>query len=221
MIVLWVYTIAIWSNHHLFRPFSSSTGRNHSSSFDAEKQSVTAAAAGREPVTILSVVDDSYLDMAENLFETSIKKHGLVDRHVFASIGTNRTCRAFREIGANCVQEIADAGATSFSEFGTVSFRRKTMSKVELALRILEQNISVFVVDLDIVFFRDPMSYLTSACPMQDCDIVAQFNDGLEGVNTGFYLARPTSVVVSSFLLAINEPKYNNFCDDQVLLNRI
>ena len=56
---------------------------------------------------------------------------------------------------------------------------------------------------------------------MQDCDIVVQFNDGLEGVNTGCYLARPTPAVVSSVLLAISESKYTNFSDDQDLLNRI
>ena len=85
VIVVWVDTIAIWSHHHLFRPFSSSTERRHSS-FDAEKQFVTGPAAGWEAVTMLSVVDNTYLDMAENLFETSIKKHGLVDRHVFVSV---------------------------------------------------------------------------------------------------------------------------------------
>ena len=226
VIVVCISTFAYWSHYHLQQRItalkqmknSSSTGRSHWS-FDAAIRSIAAAAVESQAVMMLSVVDDSYLDMAENLFETSIKKHGHVDRHVFFSIGGNRTCQALREIGANCVQEFVDAAATSASDFGTAGFRRKVIRKVDLALRVLERNISVFVVDLDIVFFRDPMPYLTNACLVLDCDIVAQL-DYVNGImNTGFYLARPTPAVISRFLIAINTTK--KFRDDQDLLNRI
>ena len=67
-------------------------------------------------VVMLTVVDGSVPDMAENLQETAIRNRGFVDRHAFVSIGRNRICRALREFGANCVQEFVDTETMSSSD---------------------------------------------------------------------------------------------------------
>lgn len=106
-------------------------------------------------------------------------------------------------------------------------FKAIVWRKVELVREILEYNVTVIATDLDIAFFRDPTS--TAVLPEGDSyDFVIQTefpeaelqshdNGEVYGVNTGFYMVRPTTAgkaLMDAWLLhsseGRNQPALNN-----------
>jgi hypothetical protein len=51
-------------------------------------------------------------------------------------------------------------GTTSSSEFGSGTFKKKTIRKLEYTVQLLRLRYSVVLSDLDIVFFQNPIDYL-------------------------------------------------------------
>lgn len=187
--------------------------------FDA----VLEACKSTTQIVILSLVDDSYVDLAQNLFETSFQRFNLTN-YIFASAGSDDVCRRLSRLGARCIETTRYFGEAVPSDYHTPDFARKTRRKIELALLVLRKNLSVFVVDLDIVFLRDPTPFLVDRC-IADCDVVAQMDKPKKIVNTGFYLVRPTPGALAAFAdaLAIASKKMTkrDLRDDQDILNGI
>ena len=70
----------------------------------------------------------------------------------------------------------------------TFPFYLQVYTKTKIILDALLLNITVIFVDLDIVFLKNPLPYLDCT----SCDLVIQPDEGVNDLNTGFFLVRPT-----------------------------
>ena len=83
-------------------------------------------------IIILALVDDGYVELARNVFETSFRRHS-IDNYVFVGFGA-RTCPPLTSNGIVCVARYADVGSSRASRFGTTSFNRKSRLKLLMVI---------------------------------------------------------------------------------------
>ena len=167
-------------------------------------------------VIVLSTADSGYADMALNLYKTSYERFGITN-HLF--LGTDaQLCPMLNASGAHCVQfnqlfdESADYEASTFS---TKAFKMKTFIRHKAILEALELNISVLMVDTDIVFFKNPLPLMTC----DDCDLLIQDHAGGQMVNPGFFLIKPTAAGKALWRKLWDAHRGNS--DDQDAINSI
>ena len=136
-------------------------------------------------VIYLASVDFSYLPFAINLYETSFKKLQ-IQNYLFVCSDAD-AFQILQQRGINSFDYIQDKDSKTLTNYGTAAYKRKTHYKTKAILDASLLGLTVIIIDVDIVLFKDPMSYLNCS----DCDI--QIQRGAVGKNTGFYMARPTS----------------------------
>ncbi len=153
---------------------------------EQEFLSVLESKADRQRKIFISTVDYSFVDMAKNLFETSFRKWG-IRNYVFVC-SHQKARETLRSRGVDSVQLWNDTDGTISSDFSTVGFSRKTSYKTAAASLALSKGYTVIMVDVDIVFLKDPRPYLKC----NDCEIIMQSDGNHSYRNTGFYLAHPT-----------------------------
>ena len=162
--------------------------------------------SNHDGVVFLILTDFGYLDQSLNQYITSIKR---LQIHNFLYVSMDRATSETLE-SHNIAQFLfcQDKDGHMSSTYGTQGYRRKTHMKTTIILEALKLGFTVFIVDVDIVFLKNPLPFLT--CP--DCDIQIQ-NDLKEG-NSGFYLARPTTAAIelhiSSLRFSKRFPKLTN-----------
>ena len=137
---------------------------------------------------VLSSVDSGYLDMAINLYLTSFKRYN-IDNYLFVG-SDSRICDSLRNSSIACFDYIHDPEGEMASNYFSEAFKRKTHLKTKIILEALKLCLNVLIVDVDIVFFTNPLPLFTC----KTCDIEIS-SDVIEG-NSGFYLARPTPAAV-------------------------
>ena len=176
-----------------------------------------------DSIVILSLVGLGYLDMALNLYETSFRRHN-ISNYIFAATD-NLTCSKLQQEEQSepvrCVHAFDDARSIVASDYASEDFERKCFLKLTLALRALRRNLTVLIVDLDVVFLRNPLPVIVVTCP--ECDIVAQL-DKESTLSAGFYLARPTPNVLDVFdeaLRILRKEPISDVVNEQNLLNRV
>jgi len=154
--------------------------------------------ADKQSTIFLSIVDSGYADMGRNLYETSYVALNITN-YLFVGLDA-QACDAVRKEVRDttgpqselaCVTYFSDVNGNQSSDWGSEGFRRKTHYKTKVILDTLRFGITVVIVDLDIVFFRNPLPYFNCS----KCDIEIQ-SDVTEG-NSGFYIARPTKGSIS------------------------
>ena len=101
------------------------------------------------------------------------------------------------------------------STYGTAAFIERTHIKTRIVLDALELGYDVLIVDVDIVFLKNPIPFMDC----WDCDIQIQ-NDG-EEINSGFYYARPTKEAIKLHSSALELAHQNRTLSNQKCLARI
>ena len=168
-----------------------------------------------EKIIYLASVDFAYLSLALNLYKTSFKKLGIKNYMFVCS-----DIEAFQELkqqGINSFHyDIQDKDSKTPSNFGTAAFNRKTHIKTKISLDALLHRLTVVIIDVDIVLFKDPLPYFDC----QDCDIQIQ-NDTVQ-TNSGFYISQPTKASVELFQEAWKIAKQKvEMVNDQHVLNSV
>ena len=112
--------------------------------------------------------------------------------------------------------DIQDKDSKTPSNFGTAAFNSKTHIKTKISLDALLHGLTVVIIDVDIVLFKDPLPYFDC----QDCDIQIQNDIGQK--NSGFYIAQPTKASIELFQEAWKIAKQKGeMVHDQNVLNSL
>ena len=164
---------------------------------------------------IISTVDYSFVQMAINLYKTSLKKWGL-ENYIFVC-SSEKAKVTLTQNGIDAVQLWSDTDGEKPSDFATIAFNRKTRYKTMAAIMALDMGYSVLVVDVDIVFLKDPRPYLSC----NRCEIIIQSEGSEHYRNTGFYFAFPTSNVLKLHHMVLNTYKSTASTNDQQSFNGV
>ena len=159
----------------------------------AQLNSTLKSIADETNTIMISYVEFGYIDFAINLYVTSTERFQ-IQNYLFISSDT-KSCSILSARNINCLHYfngVLEQGIAS--DFRTKGFLMKSHLKIKLVLDALELGFNLILVDLDIVFLKNPLPYLKEN--IQDLDILIQ--DNTNECNTGFYYIKPTN---SSLLL--------------------
>jgi len=115
-----------------------------------------AARADADGYVILAMSDESFVDMAINFYEASLRAHH-VDNFLFVGVGS-RTCEQLRDMSIPCFYYADDPSAGEASAFGQRDFVRKMNIRTDMILEALAANFSVIHTDVDVAFLGNPLS---------------------------------------------------------------
>ena len=144
--------------------------------------------ADKDKNIILSVVDEEYSKFALNFYKVSIEPHGLKN---FLFVTLDKTTKGyFEEIKI----PFCSFPFSSFvkktdqtSNYGSKNFNYKTNMKTAVMIQALKIGLNVLMVDVDIVFFKNPIPFLHC----NNCSILVQ--QDLQLYNSGFVYAKNTA----------------------------
>ena len=162
---------------------------------------------------ILAVVDLGYLDLAINLYLTSLLEHHLYNYLFICSENTACDILNALNISAYAYVDYAVIGKTASSYFSK-QFKKKTHVKTMAILDALKLRYSVLITDVDIVFFKNPFDHF----PCHHCDIQIT-SDEIEG-NSGFYFARNTQASIDLHQRAMEMHEKHPELSNQKTLDR-
>jgi hypothetical protein len=102
-----------------------------------------------------------------------------------------------------------------------------TVQKLRAVHLVLSMGYNVILTDGDVVWLKDPISYLTKALVGKDavfmCDSATESDEKNRDVNTGFYIMRSTAKTVQLLhpdrvksILALTERDEGRVLNDQV-----
>ena len=164
---------------------------------------------------IMSIVDQTYVEFGINFFETSIKKFGF--QRIFLMVCTDlQSKRILSQYGIDCyyyVASVMQRATGTRGDFGTKGYFHKTNLKTLIVLQALRLGYTVLIVDLDIVFLKNPFKYFTCT----SCDIHIQ-TDRVH-LNSGFVRIRPTQASIQLYSIAWQEYLHYQKSHDQAYLN--
>ena len=143
---------------------------------------------------VIASFDITYVSMALNLFLTSFKAFNITN-HLFVA-SDHLGCLELLSRGAHCVQYANISIGSGPSYFNQRDYNVKACVKPRIVLDCLEAGFDVLLVDLDIVFLKNP---LPSIQECKDCDFVAQIDPDAAEINSGFYLVRHTTSGLTLF----------------------
>lgn len=161
----------------------------------------------------MASADYSYIDMALNLYEASIKRLNITN---FLFVCSHPM--ASQELSRNNITSVTLWNDTKYigpSEYKTEGFGMKNIYKTIAITIALKMGITVLILDVDIVLFKHPGPYLIC----QDCDMIFQ-NETVRNVNGGFYLSFPTKKSIKLHTSLIMKKKCWKL-RQQVCLNRL
>jgi len=113
-----------------------------------------AARASRDRYIVLVMVDETFVDMAINLHETSFRPYH-IDSYLFVGVG-NLTCEALGRHWLACYHYVNDRSAGHSSNYGSADFKRKMNIRTDMILEALAANFTVVHADVDVVFLENP-----------------------------------------------------------------
>ena len=166
-------------------------------------------------IIVIASFDVTYVEMALNLYLTSLKAFNITN-HLFVA-SDDLGCEELISHGAHCVQYTNISITSKPSYFNQPDYNKKTCIKPRIVLDCLEAGFDVLLVDLDIVFLKNPLPAVNEC---KDCDFIAQIDPRGGRINSGFYLVRHTAAGVTLFKNVVkritNPPK-----GDQIYLNKV
>ncbi len=168
---------------------------------------------GENGVIIIVTVDYSYTDMALNLFETSFLRFN-IPNYIFVCSHPLAT-RTLLAYNITAVTLWNDQAGVKASEFQSQTFRQKARYKTMAASVVLEMGYSVLLMDVDIVFLKNPFPYLRC----NSCDIIIQAESGFFTRNSGFYMAFPTTMAKKLHFLMLKSYNLSPEFSDQPCMN--
>jgi len=114
---------------------------------------------GREcRFVVLALVDTAFVDMAVNLYESSLRPLG-IDNFLFVGVG-RRACQLLGNASLPCHHYADDRATAVASTYRSPDFIRKMNIRTEMILDALSVGFSVLHTDLDVVFLRNPIPHL-------------------------------------------------------------
>ena len=114
-----------------------------------------AARASQDRYIILALVDESFVDMAINLHEASLKPH-YIDNYLFVGVG-NLSCDVLHRQSLACFHYVNDPSAGKASDYGTVNFARKVNIRNDMISEAINANFTVVTTDVDVAFLGNPL----------------------------------------------------------------
>jgi len=115
-----------------------------------------ASRASRDRYIVLAMADESFADMAINLYEASFLRNN-ISNYLFVGVG-NSTCEVLARQSVACFHYVNDPDAHRASRFGTLDFVRKMNIRTDIVLEALEANYTVLHTDVDIYFMSSPVN---------------------------------------------------------------
>ena len=147
---------------------------------------------------VITSFDITYLPMALNLFLTSLQRFN-ISNHLFVATD-HLACQQLVSYGAHCVQYVNLSLVNKPSYFNQPDYNKKTCIKPKLILDCLRAGYDTLLVDLDIVFMKNPLPVIDKC---KDCDLIAQTDPATEDLVSGLYLVRHTTGSVKLFTKCI------------------
>ena len=194
------------------------------------KDNLKLRLAGRQPLSpvetvktylsgyefvFVTFIDESYFDMAMNFYETSIASHN-IENILFVS-QSREVCIGLMIQGIVC--SVFDETTTKLehSNYGGKIFRRKMDTRAELMLELLNNDINIFITDVDIIFISNPVAEISEECKGFD---ICFLRETANLLNAGFILLRSTPVTRSIMKRRIRLTLSQSPPTDQDALNR-
>jgi len=112
------------------------------------------ARASHDRYIVLAMVDESFTDMAINLYETSLRPNS-INNYLFVGVG-NATCGILHRQSLACVHYINVPGSDKPSDWATVAFNRKVIIKSDIIWEALSANFTVLLTDVDVIMLDNP-----------------------------------------------------------------
>ena len=142
----------------------------------------------------LGLVDASYTDMACNMYVTSFKRFNVTnflyicsDQQAVDDLQTKHIFCYHYE------QNIINSDVPG--EAGYQDFIIKTATKMKIIYLALLYGFNVLVIDIDIVFLKNPINYL----PTDEVDVAFQQDIPGYGLNVGFGIVYASSASIKLF----------------------
>ena len=170
----------------------------------------------KDGIIIIITVDYSFVEMALNLYETSLLRFNITN-YLFVCSHPGATA-VLNSRGVSAVTLWNDTQGMKTSDYETKAFNRKTRYKTSAAMFALDMGYIVLVLDVDIVFSKNPFPYLK--CDNK-CDIIMQSEAGNYYRNTGFYMAFPTNNTLKMHQLTLQSYTFSPDFNDQQSINGI
>ena len=181
---------------------------------ESEYRSTLQRVASPEGIVILALVDKTYIDMATNFYETSIKPLH-ISNMLFISLSKS-TCLPLVEKGLECfAYSEHDPAEEVDAAFGSDIFKHKMNVRASFIIDALKWNYKILLTDLDIVYFKNPLPYFTCT----DCDMECLEDGSMDNLNAGFLFMRPTKMAMSTYQLRVQLTDQYKQKTDQMLFN--
>ena len=197
--------------------------KSHNGSFPIFKDlrtALTVQASENAVIVLPSIVDRGYLTMAINFYLTSILPHGI--HNVLFICADSVACDELRHRCIPSFLYVQDPTGGGADEYLSADFNRKGNLKLWVVRDIIRLGYTVLITDLDVVFFKDPLPYLSGS--MSDMHVMLNrvLSDGRAVYNSGFMYVRNTTKSQLLFNKIIQRLESGNPKDhDQKVLNII
>ena len=187
--------------------------------------------ANADNLILLAVVDFAYLNMAINFFETSIKRFH-VTNFIFICLD-NKSFSDLQKRGISSFLYQQNVASNVPAAFATKQFNEKTGIKMKIVTASLMLGFNAMIMDVDIVFLRNPLPHLPLDFDLAIQDdlqtwnftamgqVIPGFNgsniESLHVLNTGFMLVRPTYAGVDLMHRTLREVVSMGYMDQSAL----
>lgn len=145
--------------------------------------------ASKEKVVILSIFDESFADFVINFYETSLNKLG-IHNFLFVSM-SHDGCFKLIKLGIPCFYDGSvdlKAEGRKPQKYGEHLFWKKVNSRHIFIYHALKWRYTVFHLDPDVIFFKNPFLYFTC----KSCDLIGMRDGPGDFLNIGTVLLKPT-----------------------------
>ena len=165
---------------------------------------------------IISMVDKSFVNMAINLFETSLKKQNITN-YIFLCAHAKASEKLLSR-SINAISVWHDEQGEIASSYGSQYFIKKNIYKTVAATIGLKLGYTIVVMDTDIVLLKNPYPHFIC----NDCDMIFSTEGNTDTLNAGFYVGFPTQNTILIHEYVVEMVIKSNFqINEQDVFNRL
>lgn len=181
-------------------------------------QALTAR-ADADRYIILAMTDESFMDMAINFYEASLRAHD-VENFLFVGVGRN-TCDRLSRFLIPCFYYTNDPSEAADSYWGHKDFIRKMNIRTDMILDALAANFTVIHTDTDVAFFANPVQQLKKETKSSDLSALCETTKKMKHFyNPGFIVVKPTLLSCHVYRRMRNITNRSTVTDDLMALNQ-